>query len=684
MADDFKYEIKIDKKILTILGPHLYGDTASIVAELISNSYDAGADNCWVTIRTGKTPEVIIEDDGSGMSPDEVNKYFLDIGYDRRDERPLTPKQRKVFGRKGIGKLAAFSLAKIIELYSLKDGKKAGCILNIDKITRNDEDPLPIRDEDIVFEPTRLSDKGTGTRIVLKSIKKNVNTTYYYLVNRIVRNFNLDDFQIHMIKDQEAPKTIKYSDLNYFDVMDTIVTVGDKHAPKREKVNENSVIGEKYKHVDRYSDLLPTEEERKTRFVRIPNKIKVLGKDDEEKEVEFSLEGWIGTIYNLRKLRGLVNKEGASKEEQSISINDNRVTIFSRNRIGEYDVLPSVQTNTVYDAYVIGEFYVDILEDDTLIDMAISNRRGYEETDQRYRALLAFLKPLVSYIAQRKAEVQRLYRTDQKEKEDLEASEEIREAFYGKTRTMSILKEKLDEDEREAVANENFQFMRAAQLARATRLILISHDNENKEYGFFILKIFELLGLDIENRIVFTSFVPTGVPQGVNIYDYLKDCFRDDLYVIFIFSRKFYDSNVCIAETGAAWATNQYYSNIVIDIDYADIDNPLDRDINGLRIAELGSLNRESMVQFIERVYACIGLEIPSRENILPAIEQAIIEFTGKLDTASFYPQRKFQGHPVCNRPGCGSIMDLELKGAELFYVCRTPECDNIIRSEIE
>ena len=88
---------------------------------------------------------------------------------------------------------------------------------------------------------------------------------------------------------------------------------------------------------------------------------------------------------------------------------------------------------------------------------------------------------------------------------------------------MEILTEKLDDAERKTVAEENFQFIRATQLARTTRSILISHDDENKGYGFFILKIFELLGLDINNKIIFTSFVPTGVPHGENIYDYLKD-----------------------------------------------------------------------------------------------------------------------------------------------------------------
>ena len=140
-------------------------------------------------------------------------------------------------------------------------------------------------------------------------------------------------------------------------------------------------------------------------------------------------------------------------------------------------------------------------------------------------------------------------------------SNEIKISFARKTRTMEILRTRLEKEEQEEVEDEHFQFMRAAKLAQNTRRIMISHNAENKEYGRFLMRIFDNLGLDVENTIIFTSDTKTGVPHGVNVYDYLKDCFREDVYVIFLFSRHFYDSNVCIAETGAAWATNRNHSN---------------------------------------------------------------------------------------------------------------------------
>lgn len=37
------FEITIDRQVIKLLGAHLYGDTPSVVNELIANSYDAGA-----------------------------------------------------------------------------------------------------------------------------------------------------------------------------------------------------------------------------------------------------------------------------------------------------------------------------------------------------------------------------------------------------------------------------------------------------------------------------------------------------------------------------------------------------------------------------------------------------------------------------------------------------------------
>ena len=667
----FEYKISIDKKVIALLGPHLYGDTASVIAELVANTYDADAENCWVTIKTGRNAEITIEDDGIGMTPQEVNKYFLDVGYDRRGERPLTEKQRKVFGRKGIGKLAAFSLAKRIELFSLKDGKKAGCILDYDRITKNNEDPEALPNGSIAFKQERLSPTGTGTRIVLKDLRKNINTTYYYLVNRLVRHFNIDfeDFNIFITKNDDEPRKIAYAELDFFEKMDTIITVGKASRSRAALVRSND-IPQEYKRVHVFEENQEGTSSRSMRDLRLPRTIEVVDKDGKTSSAQFTFSGWVGTIVDKGQLKDLVYADGAdAEEEDSISINDNRITIYSRQRIGEYDVLPKVQSDTIYDAYVIGEVHADLFEDDELVDMAISNRRGYEETDERYVTLINALRVLVRFIIQRKAEVQRARRKD----DDRRRSNKIRKSFTRKTRTMEILRTRLPKEEQQEVKNDHFQFIRAAKLADKAKRIMISHNSENKEYGRFLMRIFDNLGLDVENTVIFTSDTKTGVPLDVNIYDYLKDCFREDMYVIFLFSRHFYDSNVCVAETGAAWATNQNHSNVVIDIDYNDIDKPIDNAKASLCIGDISRLDRGVMVKFVKSVYRQIEFKVPREQKIEAAIDEAVTKFKPKLGTDGYLPTRKYLAYPTCRC--CEGRTELEARGTGHVFRCIAPKC---------
>ena len=133
MAD--KYEMKISRLTVDKLGVKLYDRVSAVIAELVSNSYDADATS--VTIKapmgeylaskaggeiTDKGCEIRVTDNGIGMTPEEVNKYYLVVGAERRKDNSrgrgdTSPKfKRKVMGRKGVGKLAPFGICEVIEI----------------------------------------------------------------------------------------------------------------------------------------------------------------------------------------------------------------------------------------------------------------------------------------------------------------------------------------------------------------------------------------------------------------------------------------------------------------------------------------------------------------------------------------------------------------------------------------
>ena len=189
--------------------------------------------------------------------------------------------------------------------------------------------------------------------------------------------------------------------------------------------------------------------------------------------------------------------------------------------------------------------------------------------------------------------------------------------------------------------------------------------------------------MNTTESIIFTSMPELGVPFGQDIYQYLKDCFRDDLYVIFLFSRSFYNSNVCIAETGAAWATNQKYSNVVIDMGFSGIDKPINRDQLGVSLADLDAEDlRFKLKCLIKDAFASIGFTpTPTDITIEAAIEKAIEEYKDLLVAPLYYPQRKFLATPMC--PICTSQMELKVIDGNLKFCCLSRTCTHTIDAEI-
>ncbi|MCU0350248.1 MAG: ATP-binding protein, partial [Flavobacterium sp.] len=99
-----KLTLKFDPNTIEHLGVSLYSKLPSVLSELISNSWDADADNITINfIDDGSKKEIEYSDDGNGMNFDELNEKFLLIGRNRRNntEDRTSKKGRKVIGKKG-------------------------------------------------------------------------------------------------------------------------------------------------------------------------------------------------------------------------------------------------------------------------------------------------------------------------------------------------------------------------------------------------------------------------------------------------------------------------------------------------------------------------------------------------------------------------------------------------------
>ena len=169
------YRMEFDVGTIKHLGLQMYSTLPPVIGELVANGWDANATKVEITIPEGRikeqTSEIIISDDGIGMSDKEVRKKYLIVGRDRRenegDDVTSSPYYRKVMGRKGIGKFSAFGIAKEIDVESVKDGEVSHFRMNYDELLEK------ATDRSIEF-PT-LDSTGTvskGTKIILRHITK--------------------------------------------------------------------------------------------------------------------------------------------------------------------------------------------------------------------------------------------------------------------------------------------------------------------------------------------------------------------------------------------------------------------------------------------------------------------------------------------------------------------------------
>ena len=169
------FEMRFEVGTIKHLGLQMYSTLPPVIGELVANAWDANATRVKIEIPDSPldpyTSEVVISDNGIGMSDEDIRKKYVITGRDRREDEGIdvTPKpfERKVMGRKGIGKFSSFGIAKEIEIESAKDGETSRFVMNYDEM-------LEKADSHSIRFPA-LSPSYTlngGTRITLRKFTK--------------------------------------------------------------------------------------------------------------------------------------------------------------------------------------------------------------------------------------------------------------------------------------------------------------------------------------------------------------------------------------------------------------------------------------------------------------------------------------------------------------------------------
>ena len=169
------YVMQFDPGAIKHLGLQMYSTLPPVISELVANAWDAGASRVEITIPDGALDdgsEIVVSDDGDGMSDSDLRERYLVVGRDRRAEEGTdqrTAPSRMVMGRKGIGKFAGFGIARQVEVESARDNSAARLLMDYGVI----ENAAKTARRVVTFphtEPTGEVSK--GTRVVLRGITK--------------------------------------------------------------------------------------------------------------------------------------------------------------------------------------------------------------------------------------------------------------------------------------------------------------------------------------------------------------------------------------------------------------------------------------------------------------------------------------------------------------------------------
>ena len=170
--DDKELRMSFDPMTIGHLGGNMYSSLPSALAELIANAYDADASCVRINLHDNDSEKFIeVIDDGVGMTFVEINNKFLCIGRNRREEEETySPSgNRKVTGKKGLGKLALFGIVQKINIETTQKGVDEKIIFEMDWDGIMNSKDAPYKPH---FSRESCKPLEKGTKITLRDFKK--------------------------------------------------------------------------------------------------------------------------------------------------------------------------------------------------------------------------------------------------------------------------------------------------------------------------------------------------------------------------------------------------------------------------------------------------------------------------------------------------------------------------------
>lgn len=209
--DEPTLRLKFNPSTIEHLGSNMYSRLPNAVAELVANAYDADATDIRVRIvGNGAEQRIEVEDDGHGMSFDDLRDKYLRIGRNRRGGEPTALSEsgrRTVSGKKGLGKLALFGVGARIAVTTTRADTNDSLTIVLDW-------EQLIQTEDGDYEPDfqrAIAERKKGTTVAVGQLTRSTDVNAKDLAISLAKLFHYsdDEVQLRVIdrKGSEIPVT---------------------------------------------------------------------------------------------------------------------------------------------------------------------------------------------------------------------------------------------------------------------------------------------------------------------------------------------------------------------------------------------------------------------------------------------------------------------------------------------
>lgn len=575
---------------LKLLGKGLYSNPWSALSELVANGLDASAEDVYVYVDARVKSSALVEvmDNGSGMSRDDISTY-VKVGFDKRKHAASlgAPTDTKPKGRKGIGKLAALFLSSHFYLETRHlEGTSSWELDARDGMVSDDLNPkllavdaLPVTANDGLW-----AGLSSGTRLVMLGVDltgygpQAINALGARLANQFLLPSNTAPRILLCVQTGGSNADLVFAPVekstafgNFSDVAQNFSGQAVEPAdladgPRKVLLPAKGLPGDTYEHTSTRASF-HLEPQSDVAWAEIEDDVDLETKT--YRGVPFSLTGWIGVHSTIDNT---IAQRNDSRFTKNRYYNPAQIRVYVRGKLANDHLLSQLGLTGTYTNYIEGEVTFDLLDEDSLPDIATANRQDFDETDKRVTLLRALVRPVVRGLIARRntlaSEVSTQLRLV-KERRESASKQQFSEQLQQDLDQQKDIPASTRDELHMVITNKIQGDITPKQIFR----VFISHARGDKPFASLIDDVLQVRGAR-QDEIFYSS--RTGSTRVLLDDSSLSEVIKrnitsDNTLIFYMTSKNFLASEFCLFEGGAGWATRAVSEYLKLNIDYESI-----------------------------------------------------------------------------------------------------------------